>query len=81
VWGFGELSDSLDGLFSVVEAGLVHNKQALQALQRDVVGVWLPDTLLGFETTSPCPSGWLHVGGVGVLLPCFGGGVWCLIRG
>jgi hypothetical protein len=38
----------------------------------------LPDTLLGFETTGPlfpvCGSG-------GVLLPCFGGGVWCLICG
>lgn len=25
--------------------------------------------------------GWLRGDGVGVLLPCFGGGVWCLICG
>lgn len=62
-------------------AGWVHN--------RHVRSVGKPaarkssDTLLGFETTSPCPLvwGWPRVGGVGWLSPCFGGGVWCLICG
>lgn len=49
---------------------------------RESVGDGLPDTLLGFETTGLCPlRGVASRGGVGVLLPHFGGGVWCLICG
>ena len=53
-------------------------------------GDGLPDTLLGFETTGPsplCPDGGepgvirAPGGGGFVLLPRFGGGVWCLICG
>lgn len=60
-------------------------QQTLRCGVGDIVSMESPDTLLGFETTSPCPCG-LGVAppsacGVGVLLPCFGGGVWCLICG
>jgi hypothetical protein len=52
----------------VVGVGLVHNKACCS--------VGMPaakissDTLLGFETTGPCPglSGWLRVGGVGAVV-------------
>ena len=59
-------------LLPVVGGGLVHNKL-----------VKLPDTLLGFETTGPCPfrgvaSRW---GCRRVVASHFGGGVWCLIYG
>jgi hypothetical protein len=55
---------------------LVHDKL--------VVPVGMPaakissDTLLGFETTSPL---FFDCGWRGLLLPHFGGGVWCLICG
>ena len=65
---------------SVVGVVRVRDKQS----NRDGVFLVLPDTLLGFETTGLCPlwfGGWPRGGGVGVLLPCFGGGVWCLICG
>jgi hypothetical protein len=92
-----ELGDSVDGLFSVVEAGLVH--KVVQNKRRCPVGKHigaekLSDTLLGFETTGPRTG---LVGGRCRLLrvslqcvgdrmgfwlsPCFGGGVWCLICG
>ena len=45
------LSGSLDGLFSVVEAGLVQQQTWDPVGEMPVIG--LPDTLLGFETTSP----------------------------
>ena len=73
-----------DGLSSVVDAGLVHsaNIKCWNGIHPvgGFSGARSSDTLLGFETTArlfpgPC------VGWEGLLLPCFGGGVWCLICG
>lgn len=67
--------------FACSGRGLVQ-QQTLRCGVGNAVSRKLPDTLLGFETTGPCPFwGWLRGDGVGVLLPCFGGGVWCLICG
>lgn len=80
MWGFGDSSDSLDGLVSVVDRVLVHDRLLFGG---DAGGENSSDTLLGFETTSPCPVVRVAspLGGVGMLLPHFGGGVWCLICG
>ena len=67
--------DSLDGLSPVVGGGLVHDKLAVSA---GMLAAESSDTLLGPETTGPL---FLDCGSSGMLLPCFGGGVWCLICG
>lgn len=81
MWGFGDLIDSLDGLSSVVDGGLVHMTNLAESVGNAGEGnhqthYWA----LRQQARAPF-WGWLCVGRVGVLLPRFGGGVWCLIRG
>ena len=66
------LSDSLDGPMPVVGSVLVHDKQFPLVGDRVIEPAeGSSNTLLGFETTSPCPlvSGWgapgLRFGGLG----------------
>lgn len=95
MWGFGVLDDSLDGLLPVVGGGLVQLNKLIW-VSRVFVGAWLPDTLLGFETTGPAErSRWWVWPAVSPWVPecwgcvvsgvcccsIFGGGVWCLICG